>query len=415
MPAGLLLLALAAAGCAPPASSPPGTEPLASPARELLPDCGGAIDLAVMTVSSPRRSGLRNQELVRGVVLRLGPEGRFLILANPEMILDPNPAPGRMEFVEIPDGLDFSIWPQDPFVVLEGAEGPILLTSRIYQRADDRKMAATIAGAFGARVRESSLYFAGGNLLADERHAFVGADLIRDNVADLALSPDEVVRRFQEELGRKVLVVGESPQPVAHLDMVLTPLGDGRVAVADSGRGAGIVAEELARQPESIAAFEREAMANFFGHPDLESVVDEQGYVHRPPPIEGVTAQAIEDSRAVAAALDGIAGDLERRGYDVVRVPVLMTRRGAADDPRFPRGAAGYPMLSYDNVIVERINGRDRVYLARYGLAPLDIAAQEAWRDAGFEVHPIDGLTTSSMYRGSLRCVVKVLGRKYQL
>ena len=28
---------------------------------------------------------------------------------------------------------------------------------------------------------------------------------------------------------------------------------------------------------------------------------------------------------------------------------------------------------------------------ARYGLAPLDIAAQEAWRDAGFEVHLIDG------------------------
>ena len=272
-------------------------------------------------------------------------------------------------------------------------------------------MAATIAAVFGARVRESSLYFAGGNLLADERHAFVGADLIRDNVADLELSPEEIVRRFREELGREVLVVGESPQPAAHLDMILTPLGNDRVAVADSGRGAGIVADELARRPESIAVFEREAMANFFGHPELQSVVDSRGQLHRPPSIEGLTAQAIADSRSVAAALDGIAADLERRGHDVVRVPLLMTRREAKDASRFPRGDAGYPMLSYNNVIVERIDGRDRVYLARYGLASLDLAAQEAWRNAGFDVLPIDGLTTSSMYRGSLRCAVKVLAR----
>jgi hypothetical protein len=51
------------------------------------------------------------------------------------------------------------------------------------------------------------------------------------------------------------------------------------------------------------------------------------------------------------------------------------------------------------------------VFLPRYGLEALDEAAASVWRDLGFAVHPVDGLTNSAMYGGSLRCCVKVIRR----
>ena len=126
-------------------------------------------------------------------------------MADPEMILDPNPQPDRMQFVGVPDELSFSIWPQDPFVVLRDDRGESrLLTSRDYGRMEDREMARMVADALGWPVEESSLFFAGGNVLADERHAFVGADLIRANQD--GVSERMVVERFQRELGRPVIV-----------------------------------------------------------------------------------------------------------------------------------------------------------------------------------------------------------------
>ena len=44
----------------------------------------------------------------------------------------------------------------------------------------------------------------------------------------------DLMRRFEDEFSRRVAVVGSSPQPVAHIDLVLTPLGSGRIALADS-------------------------------------------------------------------------------------------------------------------------------------------------------------------------------------
>ena len=44
--------------------------------------------------------------------------------------------------------------------------------------------------------------------------------------------------------------------------------------------------------------------------------------------------------------------------------------------------------------------------------ANLDAAAATAWRSVGFDVVPIDGLATSAMYGGALRCGLKVLARE---
>jgi hypothetical protein len=120
----------------------------------------------------------------------------------------------------------------------------------------------------------------------------------------------------------------------------------------------------------------------------------------------------IEASRKVAPLLDGVASALERQGYRVERIPFLYggpeTLPGA-DEERAMR--AGYPMLTYNNVLVEEDRDGRRVYLPRYGWSAMDEAASQAWQRLRFAARPIDGLTISAMYGGALRCAVKVLVR----
>jgi len=407
VPAAVLLAALVFAAACTQEETPPS---LVAP--RLLSDSAGPIELVLLVVSSPRRSSLRNQQLVEQIARGLGPWTRLLILADREMILDPNPWPQRLEFVEIPERLNFSIWPQDPFAVLTTPDGDArLLVARDYGRAQDREMARVTAEALGWETLESSLFFAGGNLLSDDRNAFVAAGLIRENARELELSEEQVRGRFERELGLPLLVVGEAGLPVAHLDTVFTPLGDGRVAVADAALGATLAEQELERRPEAVLGFERRAEEEFFGHPGLEALIDRRGSELHRPSIVGGTVQAVVESREIAAELDSLADELSAAGYSVIRIP-LLTNRVAGDAPiSTEAGGREYPMLSYNNVLVEHVANRKHLYLPAYGWPGLDQAARQAWEAAGFEVHAIPGLTTSAIYRGSLRCTVKVLRR----
>jgi hypothetical protein len=189
--------------------------------------------------------------------------------------------------------------------------------------------------------------------------------------------------------------------------MVLTPLGDGRVALADPGAGTRIVIGLLNTQPEAIDDFERATMAAFFGHPDIHSITGPGGEALEAPELSGQTREMARSSDELAPVFDSIAAALEQRGYRVERIPHLYG--GAVEDTDGP--GIGYPMLTYNNVLIEQSGGTDTVFLPRYGLDALDAAAAAAWRDIGFAVRPIEGLTTSAMYGGALRCSVKVLAR----
>lgn len=72
---------------------------------------------------------------------------------------------------------------------------------------------------------------------------------------------------------------------------------------------------------------------------------------------------------------------------------------------------AAYPMLTYNNVLVEEGPEGRIVYLPRCGWAAMDDAARHAWQTLGFPPRPVQGLTISAMYGGALRCAVKVLAR----
>ena len=200
---------------------------LDTPPREahLLADVGGEIELVVGHAASARRSALRNAHLVTEVVNGLPARVGVLLTTNDRHAFSArNPGAGHVRFVALATDREYTIWPQDPFLVLEEEDGGhSLLASREFERANDDALAAELGAELDWPVRVSTLNFEGGNIVSDDETIFVGANTIYDNAITLEMSEPEVVERFERELGRTVLVVGPWPQPVGHIDMMMTP------------------------------------------------------------------------------------------------------------------------------------------------------------------------------------------------
>ena len=83
---------------------------------------------------------------------------------------------------------------------------------------------------------------------------------------------------------------------------------------------------------------------------------------------------------------------------DPQRVPFLLWLAATSQPATAPaEPKPGYPVLTYNNVLMETLSGKRMVYLPQYGWEAMDIAAAEAWRRFGFEPVPIGELTISAM------------------
>lgn len=390
----------------------------AVPAWRVLSDDSGRIVHVACVINSARRAALRNAALVTRILNSLPRRTRVTVLTN-----DPkafavlgDPQRGRLVMLDLPAASDFTIWPQDPFLVLKSRDGRLaLLAAREFDRVDDRLIPQRLAKHLHTVFRKSKLAFEGGNVVVGSRHVFVGADTIRYNAVKLRKTDPDVVKAFQRELGRPVLVIGPVPQVVGHIDMMLTPIDGISIGVADPRWGAALVRRELTRNPAAVRAFEQRCEDYYFGNPHVHALRDAKGRLIKPPKVVGKTEAAVKDSQAIAVHLDRVAEELTRYGYRVRRFPFLMSRpKPVAKSTTGSKAAEpgpGYPCLTYNNVLVEHESGRRTVYLPQYGLGALDRAARAAWRRAGCRVVPIEGFAISAMYGGSLRCCVKVLDR----
>jgi hypothetical protein len=337
-----------------------------------------------------------------------------------------NPRPDRVQFLKLTSETSITIWPQDPFVVLRDEGGECcLLISRDFKRVKDREMALQLGRYLGWRSRVSTLSFEGGNIVSDDSWAFVGANTIRKNALELAESEAWVLKEFEAELGKRVLVIGPAPQPIGHIDMMLTPLGGKKILLADPAWGARLAEQELAESPDSVEAFEKSCEQMFLGAPGIVSLRYSTGKVVKPPDVVGETRGAIEHSKGIAGHLDRLADDLAARGYEVYRVPYLCVplpdmsttrpddtaaEAKPATQPR-DQASMGYPELTYNNVLLETVGGRRIVYLPQYGWDALDRTGREIWGKLVDDVTPVSGFAVCAMYGGSLRCCTKVLIR----
>lgn len=330
-------------------------------------------------------------------------------------------AAGRQEtttVVRTGEDLRFTVWAQDPCLVLAGDDAPTtLLTPLVFDREQDARTVELAAQATGAQTRASSLRFHGGYVLVGDDFVLVGGDcrdatletLERDEgptSADEHARTERAAARFREELGpdRRVLFVGtdqplpeprtrtvrvkgrevleilpggpDSPPPLGHLDMYLTLAGRG-----PSGRYRVLV-----------------------GSPALADDILGRA------PVEEV----------VSGHYDAVAAQLVGEGFEVIRNPLPLTR---GDGRRRVDGQLRDVRLWYfataNNCLVQvdPVAG-DHVWLPTYGhgawreLAATDAANRRIWEELGFTVHELGSFHAFAQRHGALHCIAKELDRR---
>jgi hypothetical protein len=381
------------------------------PHPRLLSDVGSKIKLVVCSATSARKSSLRNTELVNNIVNGLDDDVHVMLLVNDRAAFKNSSNNGRVTFVEIPQERDITIWPQDPFVVVNDKENTKLIIPSLFKRKDDRLMANQLSTILGVEVVSSKLLFEGGNIVCGESEVFIGFDTIYINSQVFEASIEEIESRFATLFGRRVVTIGNETQDIGHIDLIVTPLSNNRIAVADSRRGAEIANQSLIESPARITRFERNCEIGFFGNSTIKALVDVDGNSIDCPTVVGQTSTAIKDSHNLANSLDKIATQLAGLGHDVIRVPALIPNQSPESETD-ENPILAFPFMSYNNVLTETVANRSIVYLPQYGIAELDSAAIQCWEENGFEVRPIQGFQTSAMHGGALRCCTKVLLRE---
>jgi hypothetical protein len=209
----------------------------------------------------------------------------------------------------------------------------------------------------GAECRSLPFMFEGGDLLSDETHLYAAPNFLARNQPFGAGGHAHLLSAVESHFGKKAVCVGGtvSDAPAHHIGMYLTPLGNGTLAAGDPDLG--------------LRMYERLKVAGV----DVER--DTSKY---------------EPFRRVIRTL-------EDRGFDVVRVPLILTR-------------ADQVYVTYNNAILETRNGAKRIFMPVYGLPALDSAAGRIFEEQGWTVIPI---RVAGLYRhtGSLRCLVGILRR----
>ncbi|MHB2019691.1 MAG: agmatine deiminase family protein [Candidatus Xenobia bacterium] len=252
-----------------------------------------------------------------------------------------------------------TLWARDTALLMRREAGAeVLLLPRSF-RGDGQVNASlnrvTVHGAAQAPallqdeipVCRSSLNFEGGDVIPGRTRVLIGGATVAQNVAELHLSREAVVQRFEAELGLPVVVV--EPQPDFHLDLGITLLDEETVAVAD---------------PRSTR------------HPDLEVM-------------QKVTAE-----RHLADRYDAAAAALRNAGFTVVRLPNLCGL------------SLSTPYLTYNNVLIEQA----RVYMPTYGYDAIDEAARCVYRAHGYQVVDMPSARLSTRLCGAVRCAAGELG-----
>jgi hypothetical protein len=235
-------------------------------------------------------------------------------------------------------------------------------------RAGDARVGRAIATALGPAIvaRRSGLYYDGGDFLADSETVFVVPRVLPRNLQQTVASRAELLEVLTRELKRRVLLLEEAPDH--HAAMFMAAVGARTVLVGDPDLGRQCVAGELARHDRAGT----DPFMGLPGGPDF--------------------------SAPTQRLFDAVAGQCERAGYRVVRIPVVPAKDGRT-------------YLTYVNVLVDQPGTRRVVYLPFYrGVERLNAAARAVWEKLGCEVRWVD-CTSAYRHFGCLHCLVNVLRR----
>jgi hypothetical protein len=342
------------------------------------------------------------------------------ILAHPSVVPDlqsiVDTAPQNATIVEAPDYLHFSVWAEDPYVVVDDVGSELgqtfLVEPFIFPRYGDAAVAELVAEATPLQSTQSPLYFQGGNVLVGDDFILLGVDYLLETwdtfvrytpVLDLPTSPGEILpfitklfrttfdpdrqllfaaTRLQVPTKREepftvdgkewtqILYAGTGThQPIFHIDMFITLTGR-----SPSGRYRVLVGSPT-------------DAARLLGEPALD--------------------------HAMGPIFDDVARQLIAQNFEVIRNPLPLTY---VDDPD-SRTRTWYFATSNNCLVqVDDVAG-NHVWLPTYGHGPwadlraTDDANKQVWEQLGFTVHQLADFHVFAQSLGSVHCIKKYLAR----
>jgi hypothetical protein len=267
-----------------------------------------------------------------------------------------------------------SIWSRDRYIVRQTAKDPFWgigyippdLPEYYYEKSNELDVFAQLSERrLIPRVEKGDVHLEGGNIVANSRHAFIGANVLSDNILSSGM------RTFMTELerlaGKPVFLVGDREKgvPYEHVDMYLTPLDNSTVLLGSTHMSLELLFSRLAPEEGMDLA------ENLAPHLDDSSESEEQ--------------------------FEAIAHQLRTAGYRVLRIPALV------DQGR-------NWMISYNNVLIDNQGDTRTVYLPVYQIPALDRVAADIYCELGFKVVEVD-VSTVYEWGGAVRCLVNVTQR----
>ncbi len=267
-----------------------------------------------------------------------------------------------------PLGHPLTCWSRDRWLALSDPAGAVALVLPEQEdaaaawpgRAGDGlagiELARRIPGIAGGK---RGWQFDGGDVVADERTAFVTERMLKRNLGKMGATPAEVGDRLGALLRRQVVWLTDGPDH--HACMVMMVAGRGRVVVGDPSLAVKILGDRVHA-------------------PDLVPCGD-------------------DFTAATQARFDAVARACANAGYAVTRIPLVPGRDGRA-------------FLAWVNGMIDVRDGTSTFFMPSFPHAPkdLEMAAMAVWEKLGFRVIKAD-CDGAFNHGGSLRCLVNVLRR----
>lgn len=322
----------------------------------------------------------------------------------------------RTTIVEAPGYLQFTVWAEDPYVVVEDqASDPprtFLLEPFTFPRAGDSIVADLVAEASEIQSIQSPLYFQGGNVLIGDDFVLIGVDYLVKSLETFARyqpvvgfpEDREQARQFVVDLfrqtfdpNRDVFFAGTRLQ-VPHVEeRPVTVDGEQWTEVLYAGTGY--------QQP----IFHVDMFVSLTGRAPsgryrllVGSPAEADRILGRPPL-----------AHALNAIFDDVARGLESQGFDVIRNPLPLTY---VDDPTARQRFWYFATSNNCLVQIDEAAG-SRVWLPTYGhgawqeLTATDEANRLVWEQLGFTVHQLADYNVFAQNLGSVHCIKKYLAR----
>ncbi len=333
---------------------------------EILSECDGSIrEIVVQYVS-----GADGARQVLAAFLRQLPKTVKIHLVCPDSAAyDEWSAGGETDARRaqpISVGHDMTAWSRDRWVALKqpGANATFLFHPRAEagadawpQRAGDQQIASDLARCLAPAVRDlpSRLLFDGGDFLTDAQTVFVTPAVCQRNNVGTSADMQRLSDELQAAFSKNIVFLSDAPPHHVGMYMALLP---GKVA--------------LVGDPSLALQFVPSLATSVLASPDFSPDTQHQ--------------------------FDAVAETARRQGYHVVRIPTAVDRDGKT-------------YLTYVNGLIDHEGANSVVYMPTFaGVEALNAAAEQVWRDRGFEVRRVD---CTGVYRsfGTLHCLVNVLKR----